>query len=133
VLLWGLASAGVMVLGSIGPWVELRGVVVIRGTDDGHDGWVVIVAAAVGVVAFLLAGRARSWLLLAVLAAGVGLATTIYDRIDLEKTVGGIDVGQFLDPGWGLYVAMVGSASLAVASVASWIVSGRRAKTTALA
>jgi hypothetical protein len=119
-----------MVLGATGPWVEIAGVVIINGTDDGHDGWVVIGAAAVGAVAFLLSTRARAWSILALLAAGVGLATTIYDRIDLERTVEGIDVGQFFDPGWGIYVAMVGSASLAAAAVAGWIVSRRRPETT---
>jgi hypothetical protein len=120
-----------MVLGSMGPWVKLGGHVIINGTDDGHDGWVVIGAAAVGAVAFLLWTKARSWLILAVLAAGVGLATTIYDRIDLEGTVDGIDVGLFFDPGWGIYVAMIGSASLAAAGVAGWIVSRSRPETIA--
>jgi 4-hydroxybenzoate polyprenyltransferase len=127
VFLWGLASAGVMVLGSIGPWLKVRGLATINGTDDGHDGWVVLVAAAVGAVAILLSTRARPWFLLAALAAGVGLATTIYDRVDLEGTAGGVDVGRFFDAGWGLYAAMVGSGSLAVAAAAGWIVRGRSA------
>lgn len=122
--LWGLASAGVMALGSIGPWLKVGGLATINGTDGGHDGWVVLVAAAVGAIAFLLSTRARPWLLLAALAAGVGLATTIYDRVDLEGTAGDVDVGRFFDAGWGLYVAMVGSASLAAAAAAGWIVTG---------
>ncbi len=127
--LWGLASAGVMVLGSISPWLKVRGLDTIDGTDDGRDGWVVIAAAAVGAVAFLLSTRARPWLILAALAAGVGLATTIYDRVDLEGTAGGIDIGRFVDAGWGIYVAMLGSASLAAAALAGWIVSGTSGET----
>jgi hypothetical protein len=112
-----------MILGSIGPWVDVGGLVNIDGTDDGRDGWVVIGAAAVGALAFLLWMRDRRWSILAALAAGVGVATTVYDRLDLEGTVAGIDVGKFLDAGWGLYVAIAGSASLAAAAVAAFITS----------
>jgi hypothetical protein len=119
-----------MVLGSIGPWLKVRGLDTIDGTDDGRDGWVVIAAGAVGAVAFLLSTRARPWLIFAALAAGVGLATTIYDRVDLEGAVaGGIDIGRFVDAGWGIYVAMLGSASLAAAALAGWIVSGASGET----
>jgi hypothetical protein len=128
VFLWGLASAGVMVLGAIGPWIEVGGLVSIDGTDDGRDGWVVIGAAAVGALAFALWMRGRWWSLLAALAAGAGLATTIYDRLDLEGTVAGIDVGRFLEAGWGLYVAMAGSASLAAAAVGALITSNTLAR-----
>jgi hypothetical protein len=117
-----------MILGSIGPWVEVGGLVSIYGTDDGRDGWVVIGAAAVGALGFLLWMRDRRWAILAALAAGVGIATTVYDRLDLEGTVAGIDVGRFLDAGWGLYVAMVGSASLAAAAVAAFITSNTLVK-----
>jgi hypothetical protein len=72
--------------------------------------------------------RGRWWSLLAALAAGVGLATTVYDRIDLEGTAVGIDVGRFLDARWGLYVAMAGSASLAIAAVAAFITSNTLVK-----
>ncbi|SRR5712691_518139 len=132
VLWWGIASVVVMVIGSFGPWAKILGFVTVNGTDDGHDGWVVIVSAAVGAVALLLFwAKARWWLIFAELAAGVGLATTIYDRVDLGGTSGGFDFGQIADPGWGIYVAMFGSASLAVAGVAGWIVSGKAAETTA--
>jgi hypothetical protein len=117
-----------MILGSIGPWVVVGALITIDGTDDGRDGWVVIGAAAVGALAFALWMRGRWWSLLAALAAGVGLATTVYDRIDLEGTAAGIDVGRFLDAGWGLYVAMAGSASLAIAAVAAFITSNTLVK-----
>jgi hypothetical protein len=106
----------------------VRGLVSIDGTDDGRDGWVVIGAAAVGALAFALWMRGRWWSLLAALAAGAGLATTIYDRLDLEGTVAGIDVGRFLEAGWGLYVAMAGSASLAAAAVGALITSNTLAR-----
>jgi hypothetical protein len=117
-----------MILGSIGPWVVVGGLITIDGTDDGRDGWVVIAAAAIGALAFVLWMRDRRWAILAALAAGVGIATTVYDRLDLEGTVAGIDVGKFLDAGWGLYVAMAGSASLAIAAVAAFITSNTLVK-----
>jgi hypothetical protein len=119
-----------MILGSLGPWVDVGGFVSIDGTDDGRDGWVVIGAAAIGAFAFLLWMRDRRWSILAAVAAGVGIATTVYDRLDLEGTVSGIDVGKFLDTDWGLYVAMAGSASLAAAAVAAFITSNTLVKWT---
>jgi hypothetical protein len=125
-VLWsGLGSAAVMVIGAFGPWAKVLSLVTVSGTDGGGDGWIVIGAAAVGAVALFLwqtHDRGR-WLILAVIAAGAALATTIYDRIDIERTTaGGIDVGAFVDPGWGIYVAMFGSAGLAAAAAAGWLV-----------
>jgi hypothetical protein len=113
-----------MVIGGVGPWAKLFGVLTVSGTDGGGDGWIVIVGAAIGAVAlFLWQRRSRRWLILAVVAAGAALATTIYDRIDIERTMsGGVDVGSLVDPCWGLYVAMIGSASLAAAAVVGWLV-----------
>lgn len=120
-LWWGLISAVVMIIGSFGPWAKVLGLITVNGTDDGGDGWVVIVAAAVGAVAFVLwRVRSRRWLILTVIAAAAGLATTIYDRIDLEGTTEGIDIGSLVDAAWGIYVAMIGSASLAVAAIVAW-------------
>lgn len=119
---WGLVSAIVMVIGSFGPWAKVLGLITVNGTDDGGDGWVVIVAAAVGAVALLLwRVRSRRWLILTVIAAAAGLATTIYDRVDLEGTTDGLDVGSLVDAAWGIYVAMIGSASLALAATVGWM------------
>jgi hypothetical protein len=120
---WGLVSAVVMVIGSFGPWATVLGLVTVNGTDDGGDGWVVIVAAAVGAVAMLLWRlRSRRWLILAVIAGAAGLATTIYDRIDIEGTTDGVDVGALVDADWGIYVAMIGSASLVAAAIVGWMI-----------
>jgi hypothetical protein len=124
-VLWaGLASALVMVIGAFGPWARVLSLVSVGGTDDGGDGWIVIGAAAVGALAlFLWQTRSRRWLILCVIAGGAALATAIYDRVDIERTTSsGIDVGAFVDPGWGIYVAMLGSAGLAASAVAGWLV-----------
>jgi hypothetical protein len=120
-----------MVLGSIGPWAKVLGLVSVAGTDEGGDGWVVIGAAAVGGLALLLwRTRGRRWLIVTVIAAAAGLATTIYDRVDLEGTTEGIDIGQLVDPGWGIYVAMIGSASLAIAAIVGWFLPSELRETT---
>jgi hypothetical protein len=122
VLWWGLISAVLMVIGSFGPWAKVLGLITVNGTDDGGDGWVVIVAAAVGAVALVLwRVRSRRWLILTVIAAAAGLATTIYDRVDLEGTTNGVDIGSLVDAAWGIYVAMIGSASLALAAIVGWM------------
>jgi hypothetical protein len=120
---WGLVSAVVMVIGAFGPWAKVLGLVTVNGTDDGGDGWVVIVAAVLGIVALLLwRMRSRRWLILSVIAGAAGLATAVYDRIDIEGTTDGVDVGALVDAGWGIYVAMIGSASLAAAAIAGWMI-----------
>jgi hypothetical protein len=127
---WGLVSAVVMVIGSFGPWAKVLGLITVNGTDDGGDGWVVIVAAAVGIVAMLLwRMRSRRWLILSVIAGAAGLATTIYDRIDIEGTTDGVDVGALVDAGWGIYVAMIGSASLAAAAIVGWMMTTTQQET----
>jgi hypothetical protein len=122
---WGLASVVVMVIGAFGPWAKILRVVTVNGTDESGDGWVVIAAAVVGAIALALwRARGRNWLALAALAAAAALATTIYDRVDLERTTAnGVDVGALIDAGWGIYVAMIGSLSLGVAAVVGWILS----------
>jgi len=97
ILWWGLGSALLMVIGAFGPWAKVLGLVSISGTDDGGDGWIVIVAAVGGGIALLLwRTQSRRWLIGAVVAGGAGLATTIYDRIDIERTTEGIDLGRFV-------------------------------------
>jgi hypothetical protein len=120
---WGLASVVVMVIGAFGPWAKILGLITVNGTDESGDGWIVIGAAIVGAIAFALwRAQGRNWLALAALAAAAALATTIYDRVDLERTTAnGVNVGALIDAGWGIYVAMIGSLSLGIAAVVGWI------------
>jgi hypothetical protein len=115
-----------MVVGGFGPWAKVFGLLAVSGTDGG-DGWIVIVAAVIGAVSlFLWRRRSRRWLILAVVAGGAAFAAALYDRIDLARaTVGGIDVSPLVSPGWGIYAAMVGSASLAAAGVVGWLVTAK--------
>jgi hypothetical protein len=120
---WGLASVVVMAIGAFGPWAKILNLVTVNGTDESGDGWIVIGAAIVGAIALALwRAQGRNWLALAAVAAAAALATTIYDRVDLERTTtNGVNVGALIDAGWGIYVAMIGSLSLGIAAVVGWI------------
>lgn len=52
VFVWGLISAGLMVLGAYGPWVTALGISV-SGLDGTNDGWFVAGAAVLGALALL--------------------------------------------------------------------------------
>jgi hypothetical protein len=48
-----------------------------------------------GAIALLLwQTQSRRWLIAAIVAGGAGLATTVYDSIDIEGTTEGIDLGR---------------------------------------
>lgn len=118
---WIAASLALMVVGAFGPWVKAFGLVTINGTDGGRDGWVVIGAALVAAVPLLIYGKVRRrWLLaLPVLAGLAGAATAAYDISDIGRLGSGsvFGGGETVSTGWGIYVALVGSVSLTLASL----------------
>lgn len=118
---WAVVSLVLMVVGAFGPWVKVLGVFTINGTDGGRDGWIVIGAAAVAAVLLLIYARARrKWLLvLPVLAGLVGAATAAYDISDISRLGSGSVFGgsETFSTGWGIYLALVGSLSLTLASL----------------
>src|SRR5262245_55873064 len=85
-LVWIAVSAGLMIVGAIGPWATaLGGVASVGGLDGGNDGWFVVIAGAIallvlGAVAF--GARERAVWALPVLAL-VGLAVAAIDRRDV--------------------------------------------------
>jgi len=119
-LWWALGSAVLMVIGSFGPWAKIF-VFSANGTDG--DGWIVILAAlaAAGALWRYWFVRTRVWLVIAFLGGVAGVATTVIDRINLQDVIDRSPFGGLLRPGWGIYAAMLGSASLCAAVAALWV------------
>jgi hypothetical protein len=110
-------SALLMIVGGFGPWAKVLGVITIDGTDDGKDGWIVVAAAGVAIALLVvLAFTRRRWLALIPLLAGVvAAATTGYDISDISS-VGG---GRLASAEWGIYLSLIASIGLALASLAA--------------
>jgi len=110
-------SALLMIVGGFGPWAKVLGAITINGTDDGKDGWIVVVAAGVAIaVLVVLAFTWRRWLALIPLLAGtIAAATAGYDISDINS-VGG---GRLASAEWGIYVSLIASIGLAIASIAA--------------
>lgn len=126
---WSAGSLVLMVVGAFGPWAKVAGLT-IHGTDGPRDGWVVVGAAGVAALGMVLYIRfRRGWLLALPLLAGLaGAATAGYDISDISGLASGsvlfFDVPVSTE--WGIYVAFVGSVSLALASVVLSIEGRRR-------
>ena len=114
VLLWAIASALLMVVGALGPWASVLGVRV-----DGIQDEIVLVLAMIAIAALVVSAQwCRQLLLLAPLCAG--LATAILatrDATDSDKITGGVNE-HLAQIDWGLYVVVIGSISLVLASAA---------------
>ena len=117
---WAVASVAGMALGAFGPWATALGASV-SGIDGSNDGWIVLGAAVVALVALLSFAREPGGgkILLCVLAAIAGAATTIYDRHNISSAINqGGDLARALaHVGWGLNLAMIASVSLGIASL----------------
>ena len=125
---WVGGSLVIMVVGAFGPWATIADLATIHGTDGGRDGWVVVGAAAVAALAVLGYLRfRRGWLIVLSLLAGLlGVVTTVYDISDMTSASDSLLFEDIpVDLRWGIYVALVGSVSLALASM-GMLVEGRR-------
>ena len=123
-----MGSLVLMVVGAFGPWAKVL-IITINGTDDGKDGWVVVGAAAVAAVFLgLYLWRRKTWLLiLPTLAGCLAAATAGYDISDINSLAASELGGDAVSTEWGIYVALAGSISLILASVAL-IVETRRSR-----
>lgn len=104
--LWGIGTALLLGVGSLGPWVTL-GPFSASGTGDGNDGAITLVIAIVAAVLICL----RRWNIITGLLAVGALVVGIVDTNDVSSA--GNDV---LEPsvGWGLVAVDVAAVSLIV-------------------
>ncbi len=92
---WVAGSAALMVVGAFGPWLKLFGNAV-RGTDNGSDGWIVVVLAVLAGAAFLLMRRSQLAAIPAIAGGALGAYTAIENRRildDVETSSSGRSAG----------------------------------------
>jgi hypothetical protein len=129
--IWAGISAGVMVLGAIGPWATAFGVFSVAGTDG--DGVIVLIAGFVvgGMVLLRYLKHGRAWtLVVALLAAAIAAATSIYDMANIQSAIS--DSHGLVSIGWGLWFDCIASVSAIVALVYLWRASSRTGEDPAL-
>ena len=116
---WVAASAGLMVVGAFGPWVELLGLSA-RGTDSGNDGWLVVAVAVVAGALFRWQRRTARAGAAAVAGGVLGAIITIYNRLNVGDAAESGQAAELVQAGWGLNLAILASISLAIAGV-GWV------------
>jgi hypothetical protein len=111
-----VVAAALMVIGGMGPWARVLGIVSVSGTNG--DGWFLIIG---GVLAGALLARqvtkGGTWPSAVLLL--IGLACAVVAFVDLNDIAGVADektFGSIVDPGWGIYASLVASVALAVAA-----------------
>jgi hypothetical protein len=130
-----IASAVAMIVAAFGTWVRVLGLVSVSGVDAGH-GWIVVVAALIG-VASLFAARSGTrpriyFLPVAILAGLGGAALSGYDLGSLRSLADDANPrapfipADVISAGWGIYVALIASCGLALASALLWFELDRR-------
>jgi hypothetical protein len=110
--IWVGVSAALMFVGALGPWAKAFGVLAVSGTDG--DGVIVLIAGLiVGGAAWLHRQGTRLWaVVIGILAAVVGAATSIYDLANIKSV---LDNSGVVTVGWGLWLDCIASVSAVVA------------------
>ena len=112
---WVVGSAALMVVGSFGPWAKVLGFTV-SGTDGSNDGWLVVAIAVSAGAVFLWKRETARAGLSAIVGGVLGAAVAMYDRSNLKDAASGSgELGELVQVGWGLNLALVASISLAIA------------------
>ena len=125
-LFWALPALVVaMIAGAAGTWVSVavddQTVATLGGLEEGGDGWLVVLAAAIAALVLSVWVFERT-ILLPIVGVVTGLASAtmaLYRAADPARghaLGGGVDVSA----GWGVWVALL--ASLALAAVSSALV-----------
>jgi hypothetical protein len=111
-----LVGSGSVVIAAFGPWVTVADAVTrhtINGTNGGRHGTGCIVMALVGAALVLPTVLGRRLQLLALPAVGLGLVIMTYGFADS----GSIRHHEQVYTEWGLWLTILGGASLAVGAV----------------
>lgn len=117
---WVVGSAVLMVVGSFGPWAKVLGFTV-SGTDGSNDGWFVVAIAVAAGAVFLWQRESTRAGFAAIVGGVLGATVAIYDRSNLKDAASeGGELGELVQVGWGLNLAMLASISLAIAG-AAWV------------
>jgi hypothetical protein len=107
-----------MVAGGLGPWATALGEVEVRGTAG--EGWLTVgagaLAALLALAVALRVGRRHWKLVLATACGALGAGITLYDLLDIRSLAGDIPDGR-LSAGWGIWVALLGSAAVIAAGM----------------
>jgi hypothetical protein len=120
-----LFAAVLLLVGSVGPWADRAAEPSVSGT--GHaDGWLTLVAAVLAGLVVLGASRAgwrsrRPGIVIAVLAV-LAAALIVVDLIDVTDYGSPMQVAALVDPGWGIYLALLGAVALGAGGLlaAAW-------------
>jgi Protein of unknown function (DUF2510) len=133
---FGALAAVLMVVGALGTWATALGVVSVAGTR-GEDGWFVVGAGVVGLVA-LWSRMLHNSVAPAVIAVLCGVAGGLVSGIDLHK-LASVGTTNFLGtqlrlvhPEWGIYLALGASVALVGFALALSVTRPRSAGSAAL-
>lgn len=122
VTLWMLGSALAALAGTLAPWVvAVPGVTVLQGgpTNDpaGTGPWMVLAAAAAAGLVFFVAQATPTGRVVALVAALTAFGLALYDRYELGAQIKRANgFGAVAKVGWGLDLALLATASMAVAA-----------------
>lgn len=125
---WGVGSALLMIVGGLGPWVVVGAKTLAHGTSN--DGALLIGLGVVAGGLLLWRGGSARWP--AIVALVLGVLGTVITIADIGSVSGDSFAAAIADPGWGLYLDLAASISLAVAGLVL-LVLGRRPATAASA
>lgn len=135
IFVWALVSAVAMVIGAFGPWVTALGLISVNGWDvqKKEAGILIVLALLAAVAAFTRRASATSGSVATFTGLG-GLILTFWEHHRITSALAGaasesesqsfihFDVGAIIHVGWGLDLALLASASLMLAGIASFFV-----------
>ena len=137
ILSWALVSAACVVIGSFGPWVTALGLISVNGWDvQKKEAGILIVLALLAALAAFTQRTSATGGSVASFAGLGGLMLTFWEHHRITSALAGaaaqsqsqsqsfihIDVGAIVHVGWGLDLALLASASLMLAGIASFFV-----------